>query len=87
MCQVRIGEALNKRYLLTRDILFGTVLPQLILGAFICALIWFGVSRALHPLTQLTTQIRHMNDGSKQQGCRIRVDFAAAPDEQEKRGA
>lgn len=57
-CQVRIAETLNKRYLLTRDILLGTVLPQLILGAFVCTLIWFGVSRALQPLTQLTTQIR-----------------------------
>lgn len=57
-CQVRIAETLNKRYLLTRDILLGTVLPQLILGAFVCALIWFGVSRALQPLTQLTAQIR-----------------------------
>lgn len=57
ICQVEVAEALNKRNALINDILLGTLVPQLILGGIACALIWFGIGRALSPLHRLSRVI------------------------------
>ncbi len=56
-CQIAIAETTNKRRALTRDILLGTLLPQVVLAALAFAAIWFGVGRALQPLTRLSSEI------------------------------
>ena len=56
-CQVEVAETLNKRNALINDILLGTLIPQLILGGIACALIWFGIGRALSPLHRLSRVI------------------------------
>jgi two-component system sensor histidine kinase TctE len=56
-CQIEVAETTNKRRALTRDILLGTLLPQVALGALAFATIWFGVGRALQPLTRLSQEL------------------------------
>jgi two-component system, OmpR family, sensor histidine kinase TctE len=56
-CQIEVAETTNKRGKLTRDILLGTLLPQVALAALAFTAIWFGVGRALQPLTRLSSEI------------------------------
>lgn len=56
-CQVEVAETLNKRHALINDILLGTLVPQLVLSGLACALIWFGIGRALRPLDRLSRVI------------------------------
>ncbi len=56
-CQIAIAETTNKRRTLTRDILLGTLLPQVVLAALAFTAIWLGVGRALQPLTRLSNEI------------------------------
>lgn len=58
-CQIEVAETLNKRNGLIKDILLGTLVPQLILGILAFAAIWFGIGRALSPLGRLSRIIDH----------------------------
>lgn len=53
-CQIQVAETLNKRKVLTNDILLLTLVPQLVLGVLAFALIWLGIGRALSPLARLS---------------------------------
>ncbi len=75
-CLVQVAETLNKRRDLTNDIVFGTLLPQLVAGAVVIAIIWFGVGRALSPLERLSGIIDRRSPRDLGQ-----IDVAAAPEE------
>ena len=53
-CQIQVAETLNRRQALTKDILLGTLVPQLVLGVVAFALIWLAIGRALSPLARLS---------------------------------
>jgi two-component system sensor histidine kinase TctE len=57
-CTVNVGETTIKRERLARDILIGSVLPQVLLAILTLALVWFGVTRGLAPLAKLSDEIR-----------------------------
>ena len=52
-----VAETLNKRRTLAREILFGMLLPELLLVGLIGLLIWYGVARGLRPLIDLQSEI------------------------------
>jgi two-component system sensor histidine kinase TctE len=75
-CQIQVAQTLNKRRKLANDIVLGTLLPQLVAGAVVIAIIWFGVGRALGPLERLCGIIDRRSPRDLGQ-----IDVAAAPDE------
>ncbi len=54
---VQVGETLNKRNKLMREILFAEVVPTLLVGAVAIALAWFGVKRGLLPLERVRSEL------------------------------
>jgi two-component system sensor histidine kinase TctE len=50
---LRIGETLNKRNRLAREMLLSVVVPQFLLILLAALLVWGGVIRGLHPLERL----------------------------------
>lgn len=54
---VEVGETGRKRLALAREILLGTILPQLLLIAVAAAVIGFGITAALEPLQLLATRL------------------------------
>lgn len=54
---VLAGETLVKRNALVREILFGMLLPELLLIAVSLAVVWFGVRSALKPLASLREEL------------------------------
>ena len=54
---VQVGETLNKRGRLSRDIVMQTVLPQLLLMLMATVAVYVGVSRGLGPLRQLARAV------------------------------
>ena len=54
---VQVGETLNKRNRLVREILLAELVPTLLIGAASIALAWFGVARGLRPLAQMRAEL------------------------------
>lgn len=54
---VQVAETRNKRDILAHEILFGMLLPELLLIVLIGLLVWFGVERGLRPLSTLQREI------------------------------
>jgi two-component system sensor histidine kinase TctE len=54
---VQVGETLNKRDRLVREILLAELVPTLLIGAASIGLAWWGVARALRPLARLRTEL------------------------------
>ncbi len=54
---VEVAETRNKRELLTRRLLLGLALPQVMLIVVAGGLVWFGVARGLAPLRRLRTAV------------------------------
>jgi len=54
---VQVGETLNKRNRLVREILLAELVPTLLIGAASIALAWFGIARGLRPLARMRTEI------------------------------
>ena len=54
---VQVAETTNKRDRLLEKVLVGIVLPDILLGLLIAAVIWFGVARGLAPLETLRTEL------------------------------
>ena len=54
---IQVGETLNKRNRLVREILLAELVPTLLIGAAAIALAWFGVARGLRPLAQMRTEL------------------------------
>ena len=58
ICSITVAETTKKRDLLVREILLGSVLPQMLLAALTLVIVWFGVARGLEPLERLSAEIR-----------------------------
>jgi two-component system sensor histidine kinase TctE len=50
---VLVAETLVKRQLMAREVLFTMALPQLVLIAVVCLIVWFAIGRGLAPLDAL----------------------------------
>ena len=57
MCRVRVGETTIKRERLSREILLGSLIPQVLLAAFAAGVLWIGVRQGLTPLARLSDEI------------------------------
>ena len=55
--QVLAAETLVKRDNLLEEILFGMLMPEILLGVAVVALVWFGIGRGLAPLNRLRQEI------------------------------
>ncbi|MBI3937492.1 MAG: sensor histidine kinase N-terminal domain-containing protein [Betaproteobacteria bacterium] len=55
---VQVAETLNKRHALANEILFGMLLPALLLIAVAAMVVWYGIGRGLKPLTVLSRALR-----------------------------
>jgi two-component system sensor histidine kinase TctE len=51
---VQVGETLNKRDRLVREILLAELVPTLLIGTAAIGLAWWGVARGLRPLARVT---------------------------------
>lgn len=54
---VLAGETMVKRNALVREILFGMLLPELLLALVSIAVVWFGIRGGLHPLAALRHEL------------------------------
>src|SRR4029078_7554289 len=50
---VQVGETLNKRNRLVREVVLAELVPTLLIGAASIGLAWFGVARGLRPLDDM----------------------------------
>ncbi|WP_047540066.1 sensor histidine kinase [Methylotenera versatilis] len=73
---ILVGETQQKRMQMADEIILSMLLPQLLIGLLVGALLFFGIKRGLMPLEKLKTELitRNSNDLSP-------VDHSAAPTE------
>ena len=57
-CKVRVAETTIKRERLSREILLGSLIPQVLLAVFVAIALWIGVQRGLYPLARLSDEIK-----------------------------
>jgi two-component system, OmpR family, sensor histidine kinase TctE len=57
-CAITMAETTVKREHLARDLVASTALPLVLLAVLVPALVWFGVSKGVQPLQDLSAQIR-----------------------------
>ena len=76
ICQILVGETLNKRSVLARDVLIGTAITVLALLAIAALVVVLASRRALRPLSRISDQVtqRSLDDLRP-------LDTAAAPRE------
>lgn len=58
VCHVRVAETTVKRQRLAREILLGSLIPQLLLAVFAIAAVGVGVRHGLYPLARLSDEIK-----------------------------
>jgi two-component system sensor histidine kinase TctE len=75
-CTVLVAETTVKRTKMTRDILFSTLLPEMLIAAATLAIVWFGVKRGLGPLARLSEEIKARSPGDLRP-----IDAAGTPEE------
>jgi two-component system sensor histidine kinase TctE len=75
-CNILVAETTVKRTRLTRDILFSSLMPQMLLAAATLVIVWFGVKRGLGPLARLSEEIKGRSPRDLHP-----IDAAGAPDE------
>ena len=76
ICEVRVAETTVKRVRLAREILLGSLLPQILLAAFALGVLWFGVRQGLTPLSRLSVEISSRSPRDLRP-----IDLAEAPNE------
>jgi two-component system sensor histidine kinase TctE len=57
-CTVLVAETTAKRRRLAREILLGSLFPELLIAAATLVIVWFGVKRGLAPLARLSEEIK-----------------------------
>jgi two-component system sensor histidine kinase TctE len=57
-CTVLVAETTAKRSRLAREILIGSLFPELLIAAATLVIVWFGVKRGLAPLARLSEEIK-----------------------------
>src|SRR5438093_1747254 len=62
-CRVLVAETLVKRKRMARDILFSTLLPEMLIAFATLVIVWFGVKRGLGPLAKLSDEIKARSPG------------------------
>ena len=60
---VQVAERLDKRSQLATEIIKGVILPQFVILPVAVMLVWFALSRAIKPLSQLQQRIRSRSSG------------------------
>lgn len=76
LCRVVVAETMVKRNRLARDILFSTLLPEMLIAFATLVIVWFGVKRGLGPLARLSDEIKERSPGDLRP-----VDAAGTPEE------
>ena len=76
MCRVRVAETTVKRERLSREILLGSLIPQVLLAAFAAGVLWIGVKQGLNPLARLSDEIKSRSPRDLRP-----IDEKGAPDE------
>jgi len=62
-CRVLVAETMVKRKRMARDILFSTLLPEMLIAVATILIVWFGVKRGLGPLAKLSDEIKARSPG------------------------
>ena len=75
-CMVLVAETTLKRKRLARDILFSTLLPEMLIAFATVVIVWFGVKRGLGPLARLSDEIKARSPGDLRP-----IDAAGTPEE------
>jgi two-component system sensor histidine kinase TctE len=75
-CRVVVAETTVKRNRLARDILFSTLLPEMLIAFATLVIVWFGVKRGLGPLARLSDQIKARSPGDLRA-----IDASGTPEE------
>jgi len=75
-CTVLVAETTVKRSRLAREILFSSLIPEMLVAAATLAIVWFGVKRGLGPLARLSDEIKARSPRDLRP-----IDAAAAPEE------
>ena len=75
-CSVVVAETTVKRKRLQRDILFSSLLPEMLIALATLLIVWFGVKRGLGPLARLSEEIKSRSPGDLRP-----IDAAGAPEE------
>src|SRR3954467_15037745 len=75
-CRVLVAETTVKRKRLARDILFSTLLPEMLIAFATVLIVWFGVKRGLGPLARLSDEIKARSPGDLRP-----IDPAGTPEE------
>lgn len=73
---ILVGETQQKRMQMADEIILSMLLPQLLIGLLVGALLFFGVKRGLRPLEKLKTELMMRNSNNLSP-----VDHLAAPSE------
>lgn len=76
LCRVVVAETTLKRNRLARDILFSTLLPEMLIACATLVIVWFGVKRGLGPLARLSDEIKARSAGDLRP-----IDPAGTPEE------
>jgi two-component system, OmpR family, sensor histidine kinase TctE len=76
VCNILVAETTVKRSRLTREILFSSLMPQMLLAVATLVIVWFGVKRGLGPLARLSEEIKARSPRDLHP-----IDAAAAPEE------
>jgi two-component system sensor histidine kinase TctE len=63
---IQVGETLNKRNRLVKEILVAELVPTLLVAAVAIALAWAGVARGLQPLAHIRSQLLRRRPGDLQ---------------------
>jgi two-component system sensor histidine kinase TctE len=73
---ILVGETMQKRHLMTNEIILGMVIPQLIIIVLVSILLFYGIKRGLKPLKTIQSdlKLRDVNDLSP-------LDSELAPEE------
>src|SRR5207253_4510445 len=75
-CSVVVAETTVKRRRMARDILFSSLLPEIMIAFATLVIVWFGVKRGLGPLARLSEEIKARSPGDLRP-----VDAAGTPEE------
>jgi two-component system sensor histidine kinase TctE len=62
-CSVLVAETTVKRRRMARDILFSSLLPEMMIAIATVLIVWFGVKRGLGPLAKLSDEIKARSPG------------------------
>jgi two-component system sensor histidine kinase TctE len=75
-CTVLVAETTVKRSRLANQILFSSLLPEVLIALATLLIVWFGVKRGLGPLARLSDEIKERSPGDLRP-----IDAAGAPEE------